>query len=43
MIMGINSKCAMCVAKLKKNIRYEVHMISFQTFFAWALLLIVHT
>ena len=22
---------------------YEVHMISFQTFFVWALLLIVHT
>ena len=24
-------------------VRYEVHTISFQTFFVWALLLIVHT
>ena len=27
----------------KINYRYEVHTISFQTFFVWALLLIVHT
>ena len=29
-----------CYTKLSK---YEVHTISFQTFFIWALLLIVHT
>ena len=29
--------------KLTELLHYEVHMINFQTFFVWALLLIVHT
>ena len=44
---GVKTKvldCNIVVEEFERKLRnYEVHTISFQTFFVWALLLIVHT